>query len=322
MRKTIANLTRGVYDHDAHADLADRGFRRYHPFSFDFDSTSVSLTEAEDHWDEQVKRHHRENRARAVKQLEQRYGSAQIDNIIRNLTDLGPKSMSLLAYHNQFHEQARRSFVAGLYYPALVAACALGERILNHLVLDLRDSFKSSEHYRKVYRKNSFDNWAFVVTVLTDWNILVDGVGTELLTLSDLRNRSIHFDPDTYQSLRKDALAALQRLNAIIGKQFGYFGLQPWFIENTPGAQFVKRAYEAVPFVRTYVIPRGGFIGPLYGMDLDEGGWRHLDYADYGDGELSDEDFAKRYRERAPDQVVTRAMIERVQQKSNSDTDV
>ncbi len=57
MRKTIANLTRGVYDHDAHADLADRGFRRYHPFSFDFDSTSVSLTEAEDHWDEQVKRH-------------------------------------------------------------------------------------------------------------------------------------------------------------------------------------------------------------------------------------------------------------------------
>ncbi len=69
MRKTIANLTRGVYDHDAHADLADRGFRRYHPFSFDFDSTFVSLTETEDHWEEQGKRHHRENRARAVKQL-------------------------------------------------------------------------------------------------------------------------------------------------------------------------------------------------------------------------------------------------------------
>ncbi|MGY4497070.1 hypothetical protein ACVWYH_000997 [Bradyrhizobium sp. GM24.11] len=198
----------------------------------------------------------------------------------------------------------------------MVAACALGERILNHLVLDLRDSFKSSEHYRKVYRKDSFDNWTFVASVLTDWNVLVDGVGAEFLALGELRNRSIHFDPDTYHSLREDALAALQRLNAIIAKQFGYFGLQPWFIDNTPGAQFVKRAYEDVPFVRTYIIPRSGFIGPLYGMDLSQGGWHHLDYADYGDGELSDEEFATRYRERDPEKVVSRTMIEREQQKT------
>lgn len=315
MRKTIVDLTRGVYDHGAHADLADYGFRRYHPFSFDFDSTPLALAEAEDHWDEPVKQNHLANRAQAIKRLEQKYGSASIDNVVKNVTDLGPKSMSLLTYHNQFHEQARRSFVAGHYYPALVAACALGERILNHLVLDLRNGFKSSEHYRKVYRKDSFDNWAFVVNVLTDWRILVDGVGTEFLALGTLRNRSIHFDPDTYHSLREDALAALQRLNAIIAMQFGYFGFQPWFIENTPGAQFVKRVYEAAPFVRAYIIPRSGFVGPFYGMDLSQGGWHHLDYADYGDGELSDEEFATRYRERAPDKVVTRAMIESEQTK-------
>ncbi|UGY11942.1 hypothetical protein HAP48_0000400 (plasmid) [Bradyrhizobium septentrionale] len=319
MRKTIADLTRGVYDHDAHADLADRGFRRYHPFSFDFDSTPLSLAEAEDHWDEQVKQNHQENRAQAIKRLEQQYGSVHIDSVIKNVTDLGPKSMSLLAYHNQFHEQARRSFVAGLYYPALVAACALGERILNHLVLDLRDSFKSSVHYRKVYRKDSFDNWTFVITVLTDWDVLVDGVGAEFLVLGELRNRSIHFDPDTYHSLREDALAALQGLNAIIAKQFGYFGSQPWYIENTAGAQFVKRAYETAPFVRTYVIPRSGFVGPLYGMDFSQGGWQHLDYADYGDGQLTDEEFATRHRERDPEKVVSRAMIERAQQEPRRD---
>ena len=312
MRKTIADLTRGVYDHGAHADLADHGIRRYHLFSFDLDSSPLSLAEAEDHWDKPIKQSHRESRAQAIKRLEQQYGSAHIDNVIKNVMDLGPK-MSLLAHHNQFHEQARQSFVAGLYYPALVSACALGERILNHLVLDLRDSFKSSEHYRKVYRKNSFDNWTFVVTVLTDSKVLVEGVGAEFLMLGELRNRSIHFDPDTYRSLREDTLAALQRLNAIIAKQFGYFGQQPWFIENTPGAQFVKRAYEAVPFVRAYVIPRSGFIGPLYGMDLSEGGWHHLDYADYGDGELTDEEFATRYRERDPEKVVSRAMIEKAQ---------
>lgn len=35
----------------------------------------------------------------------------------------------------------------------------------------------------------SFDNWS---TVLTDWKVLVDGVGAEFLMLGELRNRSIH----------------------------------------------------------------------------------------------------------------------------------
>lgn len=112
--------------------------------------------------------------------------------------------------------------------------------------------------------------------------------------------------------MREDALAALQRLNEIIAKQFGYFGFQPWFIEDTPGAQFVKRAYESDPFVRTYIIPRSGFVGYLYGMEMSEDGyWRHLDYADYGDEDLSDEEFAKRFRERNHAKVVSRDMIDK-----------
>ncbi|QLH72037.1 hypothetical protein [Rhodopseudomonas palustris] len=311
MRKTIVDLTLGVYDHASHADLSDRGFRRYHPFSFDFDSTPLSLEEIDESWDESVKQNHLQSRVQCISRLEQQYGSGQIEKVVKNAIDLGPKSMSLLAYHNQFHEQARRSFVAGLYYPALVAACALGERILNHLVLDLRDSFKSSRSYPKVYRKKSFDNWKFAVQVLEEWNVLVEAVGTKFELLGELRNRSIHFDPETYQSLQEDALAALHLLNDIIAKQFGYFGRQPWFIEDTPGAQFVKRVYESVPFVRTYVIPRSGFVGPFYGMELSDKGWLHLDYADYGDGDISDHEFATLYRERNPEKVVSREMIER-----------
>lgn len=311
MRRTISDLARGVYAHSEHTDVADRRARRYHPYSFDFDSTPLSLQNPEEHWDEQVKQLHLENRARQIKRLELEYGALNIDDVLKNTIDLGPKSMSLLTYHNRLHQQARSAFVAGFYYPALVAACALGERILNHLVLDLRDNFKSSDHYKKVYRKDSFDHWPFVVSVLTDWSVLADGVGAEFLALGELRNRSIHFNPETYQSLRADALGALQRLNAVIALQFGYFGRQPWFIENTPGAQFVKRAYEEHPFVRTYLIPRSGFVGPLYGMELSEQGfWTHLDYADYGDVEFSDEEFATRYRDRNPAKVVSRQMIE------------
>jgi hypothetical protein len=311
MRRTIADLTNCVYSYDGHASLSDRGARRYHPFSFDFDSTPLSLKDPEEHWSEDAKRLHIKGRAQIVERLKLEHGTRHIERIIKNTADLGPKSMSLVSYHNELHEQARRSFVTAAYYPALVAACALGERILNHLVLDLRNHFKASPHYKKVYRKASFDDWPFVVAILTDWQVLASDVGKNFLALGELRNRSIHFNPNTYQSLRDDALAALSPLDKIIAKQFGYFGGQPWFIDDTPGAQFVKRASESDPFVQHYIIPRSGFVGPLYGMEMiREGHLHHLDYADYGDEDLTDEEFAKRFRERDPKRVVSREMIE------------
>jgi hypothetical protein len=62
------------------------------------------------------------------------------------------------------------------------------------------------------------------------------------------------------------------------------------------------------------LIPRSGFVGPLYGMERSqEGHWMHLDYTDYGDNELSDEEFARLYRERDPTKVVSRELIEKQQ---------
>lgn len=310
-RVTIRDLQNGPYQHADHHRLGDRGMRRYHPFSFDFDSTPLELVDENEAWDEPTREARRASRARLVERLKDEHGSRDIEQVVANVRDLGPKSMSLISYHNQMHQQCRKAFVVGAYYPALVGACALGERILNHLVLDLRGAFTSSPHYKRVYRKKSLDDWPFAVSVLSDWQVLADGAGAKFLELADLRNRSIHFNAETYESVRDDALAALQCLGRVISIQFGYFGSQPWFISNTPGAQFVKREYEAAPFVRTYIVPRSGFVGPLYGMEIGSDGlWRHLDYADYGDGVLSDEDFATATREREPTKVVTREMIE------------
>ncbi|MER8713135.1 hypothetical protein, partial [Mesorhizobium sp. M1295] len=283
----------------------------YHPFSFDFDSTPGDLDDPMDTWDEAVKQQHVANRARVIERLQLEYGDRHIDQVVENVRDLGAKGMSLISYHNQMHEQSRCAFITGAYYPALVGACALGERILNHLILDLREFYRSSPHFKRVYGKESFDNWAFAVQVLEDWTVLADGVGAQFLVLAGLRNRSVHFDPDTYTTVRVDALEALRTLGRIVAKQFGYFGRQPWFIDHTPGTQFIRRDWEERPFVRTYIIPRSGLVGPLYGMELlPNGFWRHLDYDDYGDANLDDEQFATAYRKRDPAMVVTREMIE------------
>lgn len=319
-RITVADLERGFYSHADHSRLADQGMRRYHPYSFDFDSTAILLEEPGEHWEEQVRELHLKNREQVIAGLKDRYGVLRHDQVVQNLRDLGPKAFSLIAYHNRFYHEAREAFVIDSYYPALVSACALGERILNHLILDLRDDFKSSPHYRHVYRKESFDDWNFAITVLSDWGILVEGVGDHFLELSKLRHRSIHFNPETYRVLREDALAALKLVGNITSKQFGFFGHQPWFIEGTAGAQFIKKSYETHPFVRKYLIPRSGFVGVLYGMECRaDGHWQHLDLADYGDGVMLDEDFAKAFGARDPRQVITRQMIDSQQGEQSSD---
>ncbi len=316
-RITIVDLPKGIYDHASHHQLADRARRRYNPYSFDFDSTPLSLDEPAEHWDEPVKKNHLENRASAIERLKLEHGERNIDAVIQNTRDLGPKGMSLVTYHNAMHQQARLAFVVGAYYPALLAACALGERILNHLILDLRDSFRSSPHYRKVRSKDSFDNWPRSVEILTDWNVLLSEAAESFLELETLRHRSVHFNPETYTTMREDALTALTLCGKIISRQFGYFGGQPWFIANTPGTQLIKSSFETHPFVRTYLIPASGFVGANYGMELLGPGWVHLDNADYGDGALTDEEFAKAVRERDPTKVVTRAMIEAQQGRKN-----
>ncbi|MER8835957.1 hypothetical protein NKH80_27165 [Mesorhizobium sp. M0904] len=92
--------------------------------------------------------------------------------------------------------------------------------------------------------------------MLSEWGVFADGVGDYFLELAKLRNRSIHFNADTYAAPREDALSSLQLFSAIISKQFGYFGRQPWFIADTPGAQFVKKSFGTVPFVQTYILAR------------------------------------------------------------------
>lgn len=147
-----------------------------------------------------------------------------------------------------------------------------------------------------------------MVEVLTDWGVLVDGVADQFLSLARLRHASIHFNPETYRSMRTDALAALKQLGTIIAVQFGAYGRQPWFIEGTPGAQFIKREYETDSFVRTYILPLSGFVGVEFGMDfLANGRWMHLDYHDRV---LDDNGFATAFCNRDPTKVVTRQMIE------------
>jgi hypothetical protein len=269
--------------------------KRYRVISMDFDSRAASLAmEIRDDWEERVKEQHRANQENIKRGLLYEYGSTAADVKLQNFIDLGSKPMSILAFHNRFLEQTRRAFVVGSYYPALTAACSLGERILNHLIRILREDFKSTPEYKEVYRKDSFDDWDEAIDTLESWRVLLPEVIQTYRELKTIRHRSIHFNPDVDTDDRTLALGAIGKLTTIISRQFGSFGNQPWFIPGIRGASYIKKEAEEWPFVKRVYIPNSHLVGPLHKLGPVNGriDLVHVyDDNDYEEREISDDEF-------------------------------
>ncbi|WP_439150461.1 hypothetical protein [Sulfitobacter sp.] len=287
--------------------LKDRGRRRHLSWGMDFDSRALVLTtEIGEDWEKSTKEVWYGNKARIREQLQKEYGELGIDAKVENFTALKTKPFSTLSYHNHFFNQVRQAYIVGAYYPALVGACALGERILNHLIIDLRDFYSSTPEYQKVYRKKSFDNWDVPIDALLAWNVLLPDVAEEFRLLKLLRHRSIHFNLETYSAHKEDSLAAILHIRKIIECQFGSHGQQPWFIRGTKGQQFIAREWEDDPFVQTYYLNNCPFVGPHFSMAHGEEGWQFFDFPNYGEDDFTDEEFAKAYNERTPEMLASK----------------
>lgn len=136
----------------------------------DFDTTATVLAvEVKDDWEPAVRAQWLQNQAALRAELTEEYGPRAFERKLENLLAIGGAPFSLLAFHNAFFAQARTAFVMGCYYPALTSVCALGERVLNHLILSLRDEHRETEEYKRVRS--------------------VDVVGFGRLTASELRGQ-------------------------------------------------------------------------------------------------------------------------------------
>lgn len=225
------------------------------------------------------------------------YGVARSEEKLQNYIDVDVAPLSIIAYHNRFLRQVRASFIWSAYYPALTGACALGERLLNHLVIDLRDSFRSTPEYRKVYRKDSFDNWELAISVLEAWQILAHEVAGLFRTLADIRHRSIHFTPELAMNDRERSLTAIRTIADIVERQFGAFGSHQWFIADTPGTAFIRKDWETHPFVKLVYLPNCVLVTPYHNVERSPEGWRVIEPCEVPDTEVSDTEFARLYRE-------------------------
>lgn len=265
--------------------------KRYRVLGMDFDSRASTLSlEIKDEWEEAVKEGHRRNKVQQQQAYTREFGEYDAERKLQDIIELGAKPFSIIAFHNKFLSQIRNSFVIGGYYPALTGACALGERILNHLILLLRDDFRATPQYKHVYRKSSFDDWNVAIDTLKAWHVLLPETVIAYRRLHEIRNRTIHFKPEVDHNERQLALEAIHTLNEIIQVQFGAMGLQPWFIPQIRGAAFISKEAEQQPFVRRVYLPNCFLVGPKHSMEYDAGRW-HIHDVDYEDREISDNEF-------------------------------
>jgi hypothetical protein len=279
--------------------------KRHLVYPIHFDTRALFLDPIKPEWAEDVKKLHQENRQRIVEGIEAQFGASDLDTKVENFRELRELPFSIVSYHNRFFQDAREAFVIGSYYPAATAACALGERILNHLVIDLRSEFTRSPEYKKVYNKNSFDNWSIAIDVLSAWGVLRNETPKLFEELARVRNRLIHFSPDLYGKERDIALAALTILSNIVKAQFGFFGLEHWWaIKGTKGAQFISRDAEQDAFIRNFYLPCSPVVGPYYAIHFQNEGCAFFDRIEYPEREITDEEFVEMYNARLPEDVV------------------
>lgn len=266
--------------------------KRYRVLNFDFDSRAVFLgMTIGDDWEENVKAGHRQTKAQIREGLVNEFGALAFETKQQNFIEVGAKPWSVIAFHNAFAHQARVAFVVGAYYPALTATCALGERILNHVLLLLRDDYRATPGYKFVHRKKSFDNWELPISTLESWKVLLPSAAESFRRLAELRNRVLHFDPATDQNARELALESIRLLDRVISAQFGSFGPQPWFIPNVAGASYIRREAEDEPFIRKVYLPNSQLVGPCHTIDFVDHRVVVRDLDRYPDREISDEEF-------------------------------
>ena len=234
--------------------------KRYRILSFDFDSRAMDLEPIKEDWEENVKKLHKEKQIKIIDNLKQEYGEYNFKYKLNNFIELKQKPFSISAFHNKFLHQIRNSYIIGSYYPALVSACSLGERILNHLLLLLRDYYKDTSEYKKVWNKNSFDNWRIAIDTLEAWDILLPDAVEKFKQLHEQRNYAIHFNPETDSNDKTLALKAIQLIQDIVSLQFSSFGNQPW-VFIVPGEIYIKKEWEKNPFVKHIYLPNCALVG-------------------------------------------------------------
>jgi len=103
-----------------------------------------------------------------IKDLSLKYGELNFDIKLKRYKEIKKPAISVIGEHSFLLEDIFGAYVMGNFYSATTAACCLGERIFNDLILRLAQYYKTSPHYKKVYMRKAFYSWSEAIGILSD----------------------------------------------------------------------------------------------------------------------------------------------------------
>jgi hypothetical protein len=222
----------------------------------------------------------------AVGSVAHRHGLLNIQDKYTRWLNLSPSALCVPVEWHELLREVESAYVHGDYFPALTSACCLGERILNHLIIGLRDYSKSSPHYKKVAQKDSFQDWKKLISILKEWRILDDDLSNHFKRLLDLRNPAVHFGG--LQDKMQNANTAVQEVYYVTSKMFGEASSH-FFVCD--GEFYVKKDKISSPIVKEFIIPHCCLLSYKHNVESRDGVPTIVDDLSCQDVELSDEEF-------------------------------
>lgn len=158
-----------------------------------YDTRNVVLDlEIQDGWDEEIKSMWRANKAEIEQGLIAEFGSIDGQRKLENYRAMGPAPWSVVFEDSVLLGQVRGSFAHGDYYPALVGAATLGERLLHRLVLALRQDYVNHPATTKRVRSGRLGaEWGALIAVLHGWGVLDDALTKTYEDLEALRHSAV-----------------------------------------------------------------------------------------------------------------------------------
>lgn len=204
------------------ASSANKAPMRHRIMAVEYDARVNTLNVViQDDWQELDKQLWANNQRLVKEQLLNDFGVSNGDQKLADFIALGIMPFSVIVSHNSILHQVRDAFTAGTYYPALVSAVSLGERILNQILLGLRDDFKDNDKTKLIRGKNTTDNWPRAIEIIKAWGVFDDDLAKDYLALYKLRVAAVHYlNPGLDNDSREEALDAIILLQKIVERRF------------------------------------------------------------------------------------------------------
>jgi len=224
--------------------------------------------------------------------LRSRYGELDFDSKLERYLELDSPNITVVTEYYWVLNEAADAYACAYFYPALTSACCLGERILNILILRLREYYRATQSYKKVWKKDSFQNWDEAIDALAEWGVLDNALAELYKELWTIRKDAIHLK--AISDFQPQALQAILHILKITGNLFGLNERNDIFFW-VPGEPYIRKEKEKEPIVQEFFIPNCTLVGYKYSVRNGPrpGQFIYDDPYEYQDREITDDEFKK-----------------------------